>query len=201
MWKFAELFSSVSLIFCITPAVNECSVGNSPLKWYLSFFFFFEITLIYGIICFTSTLYFNFCLHYIMLTTKWFLFVTILLTPPFTLLTSILFSVSMCLFLFGLAGSFIHLLILIFCAWVISYSLFFSVWLISFSIYPQGPSILLPVAQFYLFLAKKYSIVCVFIKSSHNLLYPFFCQGELRLFLLLLLLLSRFSRVHFCATP
>ena len=126
MWKFAELFSSVSLIFCISPTVNECSVGNSPLKWYLSFFFSFEITLIYGIICFTSTLYFNFCLHYIMLTTKWFLFVTILLTPPFTLLTSILLSVSMCLFLFGLAGSFIHLLILIFCAWVISYSLFFS---------------------------------------------------------------------------
>ena len=90
------------------------------------------ITVVYNISFMCTTLYFYFCIHYSVLTTKNFVSIhhhkvdpLYPLHPPLIpspLVATALFSVSTCLFLFGLVCSFIYLFFK-FHIWVKSYSI------------------------------------------------------------------------------
>ena len=106
-----------------------------------------------------TTLYFFFCIHYTVFTTKNLHQHTVdpiypFCPPlhPFPSGTSTLFSVSMCLLLFGLFCSFI----LVFCFYIphmseIIWYLSFFIWLISLSIILSRSNTLLQMARFYIF--------------------------------------------------
>ena len=111
---------------------------------------------------------------------------------PSPLVTTALFFVSTCLFLFGLFIYFVFVWfvhLFCFCFMYSTYEwnhvVFIFVWLISLSIIPSRSICVPQVARFLLFfMAEKYSIMCVCVcvcVCVWHLLYPFIYWGALRL--------------------
>ena len=130
-----------------------------------------------------TTLYFYFCILYHqkfnfhLSPYSWSLYP---FCPPFPsipslLVTTTLFSVSTCLFLFNLVSSFILIfyLFLIFQIWVKSSSIFsFSIWLISLNIIPSRFLHIVTMARFHLFMAESYSYyMCIYIYIYIHIIY------------------------------
>ena len=126
-----------------------------------------------------AKLYFYFCIHYSVLTTRnlvsirhiqWTPSFIISHSPPFPLVNTTLFSVSMCLFwLFFFFIFFVCFFFFVFHRWEKSSGVSFSIWLISLSTVPSRSIHVVANGRIAsVFMAEEYTIVYIYHIFIHS---------------------------------